>query len=255
MKMDFSGQTVIVTGAGQGIGRAIANVFAKRGANLVINGRTKSKLDEVEGELKALGARVVSLVADVSKREDCAATVAAAEKEFGRIDVLINNAQAGSEPGLTLLNLTDEKLDLVFGTGARGTLYMMQACHPIMKRGGGGSIVNFGSSTGIGGDYGFGGYVMTKEAIRGLTRVAANEWGPDNIRVNVICPASLSEGAIQYSKNHPDAYARVMKEIPLGRMGDSEIDIAGAVAALASPDFQYMSGCTLMLDGGRIRRP
>ena len=112
--MDFSGQTVIVTGAGQGLGRAIAKVFAKRGANLVINGRTKSKLDVVEAELKALGAKVAVLVADVAKRPDCDATVALAEKEFGRIDVLINNAQAGAEAGTKVLAWTDEKFNLVF---------------------------------------------------------------------------------------------------------------------------------------------
>ena len=253
--MDFLGQTVIVTGAGQGLGRAIAKVFAKRGANLVINGRTKSKLDVVEAELKALGAKVAVLVADVAKRPDCDATVALAEKEFGRIDVLINNAQAGAEAGTKVLALTDEKFNLVFGSGAMGTLYMMQACHPIMKRGGGGSIVNFGSSTGITGDVGFGGYVMNKEAIRGLSRVAANEWGGDGIRVNVVCPSAMTEAAEIFAKDHPEAFARVLKDIPLRRMGDPEMDIAGAVAALAGPDFIYVSGQTLQLDGGRLTFP
>jgi NAD(P)-dependent dehydrogenase (short-subunit alcohol dehydrogenase family) len=253
--MQLEGKTAIVTGAGQGIGRAIALVLAERGANVVINGRTKSKLDSVVAELEAAGAKTVSLVGDVAKREDVDATVAAAVEAFGTVDILVNNAQATHPAGLRLAQLDDEVFDLVFDSGALGTLYSMQACYPVMKEHGGGCIVNMGSSTAITGDVGFGAYVMTKEAIRGLSRVAAREWGRDNIRVNVICPAALSPGAIEFRENHRDAFDRMLKTVPLGRIGDEATDIGWAVAALVSDDFKYLTGATLMLDGGRLLFP
>jgi 2-hydroxycyclohexanecarboxyl-CoA dehydrogenase len=253
--LQFDGKTVIVTGAGQGIGRAIALVFAERGANLVINGRTAPKLDAVTAELQATGAHVVSVVGDVSQRADVAATVEAAVAAFGRIDVLVNNAQSSVSSNTPVLDIDDDNFVPVFGSGALGTLYMMQACHPVMREGGGGSIVNMGSSTAITGDPGFGSYVMTKEAIRGISRVAAREWGRYNIRVNVICPAALTDSAVDFSERHPEAYARMLKTVPLGRIGDPVSDIAGAVAALAGLDLQYLTGATLMLDGGRLLFP
>ena len=128
----------------------------------------------------------------------------------------------------------------------------MQACYPHLKARGGGSIVNFGSSTAIQGDVGFAPYVMTKEAIRGLTRVAANEWGRDGIRVNVVCPAGMSPAAEAFRDADPDRFARVLRSIPLGRMGHDIDDIGRAVAALVSDDLRYLTGATLLLDGGRL---
>lgn len=253
--MQLSGKTAIVTGAGQGLGRAIALVLAQRGANIVINGRTKSKLDAVVAELETKGAKAVSVVGDVARREDVAATVAAAMDAFDGIDILVNNAQASAEPGIRVNQIDDESFNLTFGSGALGTLYCMQACYPIMKQRGGGCIINMGSSTAITGDPGFGAYVMTKEAVRGISRVAAREWGRDNIRINVICPAAESPGAVEFRETHPDAYERMLKTVPLGRIGDEVSDIAGAVAALVSDDFQFLTGATLMLDGGRLLFP
>jgi NAD(P)-dependent dehydrogenase (short-subunit alcohol dehydrogenase family) len=250
----LAGKTAIVTGAGQGLGRAIALVLGQRGANLVINGRTASKLDAVVDELQSNGVEVAAVVGDVAKRADVDATVDAAVQQFGGVDILVNNAQA-SKPDVRVIDIDDETWDLVFGSGGRGTLYMMQACHPVMKTRGGGCIVNMGSSTAISGDPGFGSYVMTKEAVRGLSRVAAREWGRDNIRVNVICPAALSPGAVEFRESHPEAFERMLKTVPLRRMGDEVNDIGAAVAALVSDDFQYLTGATLMLDGGRLLFP
>ena len=148
--------------------------------------------------------------------------------------------------------MTEADLEFTFRSGEVGTLYAMQACYPHLKARGGGSIVNFGSSTSITGDRGFGPYVMTKEAIRGLTRVAANEWGPDNIRVNVICPAGMSPSAAAFRDANPDRWARILRSIPLGRMGDDIEDIGRAVAALVGDDLRFLTGATLLLDGGRL---
>src|SRR4051812_8385646 len=246
--------TAIVTGAGQGIGRAVAIVLGQRGARVVISGRTQEKLDAVVAEVRAAGGEAVAVVGDVADRGTAEATVAAAIEAFGGVDILVNNAQT-SVDGVRVTDIDDEALQQVFGSGALGTLYTMQACYPVMKQRGGGCIVNFGSSTAITGDPGFGAYVMTKEAIRALSRVTAREWGRDNIRVNVICPAALTPSAAGFRDAHPEAFGRMLKTVPLGRMGDEVDDIAGAVAALAGEDLKYLTGATLMLDGGRLLFP
>jgi NAD(P)-dependent dehydrogenase (short-subunit alcohol dehydrogenase family) len=248
--MELDGKTAIVTGAGQGIGRGVALVLARRGAAVTLTGRTKEKLDAVVGEIEAAGGRALAVVGDVGHRSDVHAIVEATVKVFGGIDILINNAQT-SKPGLTVAGLSDDDFEVVFRSGAMGTLYVMQACYPYLKAGGG-AVINFGSSTSITGDRGFAPYVMAKEAIRGLSRVAAREWGPDGIRVNVICPAASSPSAMRFRDADPDRFERIIRQIPLGRMGDEVEDIGRAVAALVGDDFRYLTGATLLLDGGRL---
>ena len=248
--MDLTGKTAIVTGAGQGLGRGIALVLADRGANVALTGRTESKLKAVAAEIDGAGGTSTHVVGDVGNREDVQQMVDGALDAFGAVDILVNNAQS-SRPG-PVISMTEADLEFTFRSGALGTLYAMQACYPHLKARGGGSIVNFGSSTSITGDRGFGPYVMTKEAIRGLTRVAANEWGADNIRVNVICPAAMSPSAAAFRDANPDRWARIVRSIPLGRMGDDIEDIGRAVAALVGDDLRFLTGATLLLDGGRL---
>ena len=248
--MELTGKTAIVTGAGQGIGRGIALVLAERGASVVLNGRTPAKLAAVKKEIDAAGGQSVVAAGDVGVRSDVASVVEAALSAFGGIDILINNAQA-STPDVSVLGVTDADLELTFRSGALGTLYAMQACHPHMKARGGGAIVNFGSSVALSGDTGFAAYTMAKEAIRGLSRIAAKEWGPDGIRVNVICPAAMSPSAQAFAEQSPERFRRVLRGIPAGRFGDPVTDIGRAVAALVSDDLSYLTGATLMLDGGR----
>jgi 2-hydroxycyclohexanecarboxyl-CoA dehydrogenase len=248
--MELDGRTAIVTGAGQGLGRGIALVLAARGANVVLTGRTESKLSTVLREIEDAGGKAISVTGDVGRRDDVQAMVDGAIAAYGSIDILINNAQT-SKPG-PLIDMTDDDLELTFRSGALGTVHCMQACYPHLKARGGGSIVNFGSSTSITGDRGFGPYVMTKEAIRGLTRVAANEWGVDNIRVNVVCPAGMSPSAEAFRDADPERFDRVLRGIPLGRMGDEVRDIGCAVAALVGDDLRFLTGATLLLDGGRL---
>jgi NAD(P)-dependent dehydrogenase (short-subunit alcohol dehydrogenase family) len=249
--MQLTGRTAIVTGAGQGLGRGIALVLAQRGASVVLNGRTPAKLEAVKAEIDGAGGQCVTAPGDVGLRSDVARMVETALGAFGSIDILINNAQA-STPDVSVLGVTDEDMELTFRSGALGTLLAMQACHPHMKARGGGSIVNFGSSTALAGDAGFASYIMTKEAIRGLSRIAAKEWGPDGIRVNVICPAAMSPSAEAFAKANPARFERVVRGIPLGRFGDPVHDIGRAVAGLVGDDFSFLTGATLMLDGGRL---
>jgi NAD(P)-dependent dehydrogenase (short-subunit alcohol dehydrogenase family) len=253
MSTDLSGKVALVTGGGQGLGRAIALCLASSGASVVITGRVQSKLTSVAAEIEALGAKVVTVQGDVAVRDD-ANRMVAATSAFGGLDILINNAQATME-GKKIADLDDETLELYFGSGARGTLYCMQAARPLLADRGGGCIINFGSSTAITGDPTFGAYVMTKEAIRGLSRVAAREWGRHNIRVNVVCPAALTSSAETFRDNHRAAYDAMLKTVPLGRLGDESVDIARAVVSLCDDDWAYLTGATLMLDGGRLLFP
>ncbi|MCU1389925.1 MAG: short-chain dehydrogenase [Ilumatobacteraceae bacterium] len=242
-------KVALVTGAGQGIGAGIAAALAKEGAAVALAGRTVAKVEAKAAALSALGLRVIALQADVSVRVDVDRMVAETVAAFGRLDALVNNAQDSTRK--RLVDITDEDVDLAWRTGPLASLHCMQAALPHLRETRG-CIVNLGSSTAITGDATFGSYAMAKEAIRALTRVAATEWGPDGIRVNTICPAAFSESAKEWSEEHPDAFAKVLKNIPLRRMGDPEVDIGRAVVALVSDDLGYLTASTLVLEGGRI---
>jgi NAD(P)-dependent dehydrogenase (short-subunit alcohol dehydrogenase family) len=242
------GKVAIVTGGGQGIGRGIATALADNGAAVVIAGRTLSKCHAVAEEITSAGGDAIAMECDVSSRQQVQALIAGAVEAYGGLDIVVNNAQsAGQRP---LKEITDSDVQLCFGSGAMATLYAMQAAYPHLVARGGGSIVNFGSSTAIEGNSTFGAYAMAKEAIRGLSRVAAREWGPDGIRVNIVVPNAMSPAAEAFREANPERFERQLAVIPLRRMGDPHDDIGRAVAALVSGDFSYMSGQTLMLTGG-----
>lgn len=244
----LDGRVALVTGAGQGIGRGTAVALAKEGAAVALAGRTLSKCEAVAAEIAALGGRALPIACEVSVREQIDAAVDATVRAFGGIDILVNNAQSSAQAKLE--DTTDEDIELAWRTGAMATFYAMQSALPYLKESGRGSIVNFGSSTAIEGNVAFGAYAMAKEAIRGLSRVAAREWGPFGIRVNVIVPNALSPASQDFRDAHPERFARMEARVPLGRVGDPEADIGRAVVALAADDLTYLSGQTLMLTGG-----
>lgn len=244
----LAGRVAVVTGAGQGVGRGIALALAREGASLLLAGRTLSKCEAVATEIAELGGTATAVRCDVAERADVEAAVSAAVAEFGGLDALINNAQSAVQK--LLVDTTDADVELSYRTGTLATLYGMQSAYPHLVARGGGSIVNFGSSTAIEGNATFGAYAMAKEAIRGLSRVAAREWGRDGIRVNVVVPNALSPSAEAFRDARPDAYRKQVDRIPLRRMGDPEEDIGRAVVSLVSDDLNYMTGQTVMLTGG-----
>ena len=263
----LTGKTAIITGGGYAklsdgrcgsIGYGIATAYAKEGANIVITGRNVEKLNMAKEELEKLyGIKVLALQADISDGADneaIANSVAeAAIKEFGRIDVLINNAQA-SASGVTIQNHTTEQFNLAMYSGLYATFYYMKACYPYLKETQG-AVINFASGAGLFGNFGQCSYAAAKEGIRGLSRVAATEWARDGINVNVICPLAWTAQLEQFKNAYPDAFEKNVHTPPAGHFGDSELEIGRVCVQLANPDFKYLNGETLTLEGGMGLRP
>ncbi|MFE2334001.1 SDR family oxidoreductase [Streptomyces sp. ARC32] len=244
----LQGRTAIVTGGGSGIGGAVTRLFVARGARVVI-----VDLNEEAGRSVAdeLGDAVVFLRGDVGDRKVADTAVATAVDRFGSLDVLVNNASVSRQKPFE--EQTDDDWDLAMNTGLYATRNFMLAALPELKKTGNASIVNFGSGAGLNGQPNQASYAAAKEAIRGLSRVAANEWAPHNIRVNVVCPMALTAGVAQWAEARPEQYAQSAASVPLGRFGDPERDVAPIVAFLASDDAQYMTGQTVMADGGAVK--
>lgn len=263
----LTGKTVLITGGGRAvlsdgsagsIGYGIATAYAKEGANIVITGRNLQKLQDAKEELERLyGVKVLPVQADISADADNAATVQSVVQQavaaFGGIDVLINNAQA-SASGVPLTEHTKEQFDLAIYSGLYATFYYMQACYPYLAKAKG-SVINFASGAGLFGNYGQCAYAAAKEGIRGLSRTAATEWSKDGINVNVICPLAWTAQLEKFRDAYPDAFEKNVHTPPMGYFGDPEKDIGRVCVQLAHPDFKYMTGETLTLEGGLGLRP
>ena len=264
---DFEGKTVIVTGAGKAtlkngdagsIGFGIDIAFAKRGANLVITGRNMDKLNGAKKDIESkYGVQVLPLQADVSasnnNEEIVQGVVDKTIAEFGRIDALVNVAQA-SASGVSIKDHTMDQFNLALYSGLYATFLYMQKCYPHLKETKG-SVVNFASGAGLFGNYGQCAYAAAKEGIRGLSRVAATEWGPDQVNVNVVCPLAWTAALEKFKDAYPQAYEENVHMPPMGRYGNVEHDIASVVVELCTPAFKYMTGETLVLEGGMGQRP
>jgi len=263
----FTGKTVLITGGGRAvlsdgragsIGYGIATAYAKEGANIVITGRNVQKLQDAKEELERLyGVKVLPVQGDIAAGNDNAATAKAvveqAVAEFGGIDVLINNAQA-SASGVTLADHTTEQFDLAVYSGLYAAFYYMQACYPYLAKANG-SVINFASGAGLFGNFGQSAYAAAKEGIRGLSRAAATEWIKDGINVNIICPLAWTAQLEKFRDAYPDAFDKNVRTPPIGYFGNPEMDIGRVCVQLAHPDFKYMTGETITLEGGLGMRP
>ncbi|GAA1901145.1 SDR family oxidoreductase [Arthrobacter gandavensis] len=245
--MQLENKTAIVTGGAGGIGRGIVRRFLAEGARVAV-----VDIDQDQGEklLAELDGEVIFIARDISVEANAAAIVAETVERFGGLDILVNNAHASRQA--SILETTKEIWDLSFNTGTMATFYLMRAAYPELKKTRG-SIINFASGAGMKGLPNQVAYSAAKEAIRAISRTAATEWAADGIRVNVVSPVALTPGIVQWSKAFPDAYQEVLDGIPLGRLGDPETDIAPVVVFLGSENSRYMTGQTLMADGGSIK--
>lgn len=253
MKKLYNNATII-TGGGKGIGFGLAKAFANEGSNLVITGRVAERLQQAKEQLeKVYGVKVLAIVADGTKEEDVKNVIEQAIRTFGKINTLINNAQA-SKSGLPLIEHTVEDFDLAINSGLYATFFYMREAYPYLKESKG-SVINFASGAGFFGKPGQSSYAASKEGIRGLSRVAATEWGPDGIRVNMIAPLAMTESLKEWKENYPGLFQKTIQGIPLGRFADPMNDIGRVAVFLASEDASYITGETISLQGGSGLRP
>lgn len=251
----LNGKVALITGGGKGTGLGIARAFVKEGIAVAITGRSKETLEAAGVELETLraDARVLAIQADNKDHAAADAAVTHTVSQFGRLDILINNAQE-FRTGIALESLTWDDMITSYESGVFATWRYMVAALPHLKKTHG-TIINMGSGAGTQSLALHGAYGSNKEAIRGLSRIAAREWGTHGITVNVINPYVASAESIRYEREHPDIIAGIMKQLPLGRIGDAELNVGGLCVFLAKPEGKYMTGSTLDVEGGASIRP
>ncbi|MBO3064981.1 MULTISPECIES: SDR family NAD(P)-dependent oxidoreductase [Staphylococcus] len=240
----------IVTGGAGGIGSGIVRAYVKENAKVVIADIAEEKGQALSQELNNQGYDTFFIKTDLSNKASLQACVDRTIQTYGQIDILVNNAHASRMN--SFLNITEDDLNLSFNTGFYATFYLCQMVIPYLKETQG-NIINFGSGAAVKGDKNQGSYVVAKEAIRGITRVIANEFGAFGINANVISPIAYSEGVDQWRKDNPEYYNQVVQGIPLQKFGDVEKDIGPVAVFLGSKDAQYITGQTVMVDGGSIK--
>jgi len=258
----LQGKIAIVTGAGRGIGRAIAEEYAAEGARVAVASRTKSTVDEVVDTIASAGGEAIGIVCDVGDPEQIRSVVSQTVDAYGTVDILVNNAQSfgtraapmGHSAPTLLQDVSEDEWDWVFETGVKATLRAMQAVFPHMLAQGGGRIINFGSRRGIMCNPDSVAYNANKEAIRALSRTAANAWGQHGINVNVINPVIETDSARGVFADYPGTRERTEQQIPVRRWGQP-YDCARVAVFLAGPDSGYLTGMTMMVEGGMTTLP
>jgi meso-butanediol dehydrogenase/(S,S)-butanediol dehydrogenase/diacetyl reductase len=259
--MPIQGKAALVTGGGQGIGRAIALRLAKDGANVAIVDLNEDKTNSVAAEVRALGRQATAFKADVSRRDEIYAAIDHAEKELGGFDIMINNA--GIAQVLALAEVTPEDLDKVLRINVAGVLWGIQAAaKKFRQRKQKGKIISASSIAGHEGYAMLGVYCASKFAVRALTQAAAKEYAGDGITVNAYGPGVVGTDMwVEIDKRFAEVtgakvgetYKKFIEGIALGRAETPE-DVAGFVAYLAGPDSDYMTGQTPLIDGGMVYR-
>jgi NAD(P)-dependent dehydrogenase (short-subunit alcohol dehydrogenase family) len=250
----LGGKVAVVTGAGRGIGRGIANALARAGSAAVLVDQDGDNAEATAAGIRANGGNAMAMTCDVSDRSAVSQVVSTVVEAFGHLDILVNNAQA-LRPMIPLAECPPDDLALTLDSGVWGTFHFMQLCYPHMAKQGAGCIVNLGSSAGTHGQVGLGPYAAAKEAIRGLSRVAALEWGKDGITVNVLCPSVMTPSARKWAKENPAEHQGFLTRRAVPRDGDAVEDVGATVVFLASSGATFISGETIMVNGGGSMRP
>jgi len=252
-KPDFSlnGKVALITGGSRGIGKATALGFARAGADVAIASRKLPDLEQVADEIRGLGRKALPVAVHVARLEEIKSLVQTVNKEFGRIDILVNNA--GTSPALSpMLDLEERLWDSIMNLNLKGVIFLIQAVARIMKEHDGGTIINVASIAGFRHEPNIGVYSISKSAIVMATKIMAEEWAKYNIRVNAIAPGhihtrlgdSIFEAVPEYKKEFLD-------RVPMRRIGDPD-EIVGAMIYLASDASSYVTGTTIVVDGGTL---
>jgi gluconate 5-dehydrogenase len=244
---DLSGQVAIVTGTSRGLGQYLARALAKAGADLVITSRHRDSLSEFEAEIRGLGRRVVCLELDVRDQESIKTMVRAAEAVYGQIHILVNNA--GCNVRKPALEVTWDDWNLVLDTNLRGSFFTAQAVARGMIEHGYGRIISIGSVTSVFGFAGLAPYGASRGGIRQLTMSLADDWGRHGVTVNCLAPGWFRTEQNKVLYEDPEWVAYLVDRIPAKRPGQPH-DLDGAVVFLASEESRYVTGQTLLVDGG-----
>ena len=246
---NFSGKTAIVTGAGRGIGRVIALGLAEAGANVVLCSRTKAEIDGVADEIRKKGGKALSVVTDLTVHEQLENLVNATIKEFGRIDILVNNAARSFLRGL--LDLREDGWDKCFNTNVKAVWLLSRLVARQMIEQKSGKIVNITTVGADKAEAGMAAYGCSKAALKMLTRCMAREWAQLGINVNAVAPGFTRTDFSKPIWSNPEIEQLIRKTIPKGKIGEPE-DVVGAVLFLASTAADYITGDTIYVDGGTM---
>ena len=252
MDKPLTDQVALITGGGQGVGQGIAFGLAKRGVRIIAVGRTLAKCEATVNTIKErFGTEGAAIECDIGVIADLDGLIASAAETFGRLDILVNNAVSAQIT--PLLEASIKGFELGLRVGPVASLRLMQLIQPHLLAAGGGNIINLASSAAMRWDSSnYGVYAAEKEAIRALTRAAANEWGSLGIRSNSILPLAQSPALAAWAKYRPEEAEAFMKTVPLERIGDCEQDIGDFVATLCSPESRFVNGQSIALDGGQV---
>lgn len=244
----LAGRVAMITGAGRGLGQAIAQGLAEAGAETVLISRTRSQLDSTARLVEATGRRALSMVADVTDSTQLEAATQAALAAFGRIDILVH--AAGGSLRKATLDITDDEWDAVIGANLTSTFKACRAVGRHMVQRGSGSIINIASTAGVRGRAGNAPYSAAKAAVINLSRALAMEWAPSGVRVNVLAPGRFLTPLTEGEMSVPEKYAAFVRQVPLGRIGRPE-ELKEIAVWLASDASGYVTGSTITLDGGQ----
>lgn len=252
--MKLEDKVAIITGAGSGIGRAIALAFANEGAVVVLADLNHDAVKETEKEIKESENKSITIKTDVTKGSDVDAMVTQTLEEFGRIDILVNNVGIpGSQEATVLHSTPEEEWDRVVAVNLKSVYLCSKRVIPEMIKQGAGKIVNLSSVAGIVAFPGRAAYTATKGAVSLLTKAMALDYSKYNINVNALCPGMVETPMTKWRLDNPELRQEVEKWIPMERIGVPD-DITGAAVFLASGDSNYVSGHLLVVDGGMLTR-
>ena len=248
---DLTGNVALVTGASRGIGRAVARALAEAGADVAVAARSDGDLKLVADEIAELGRRALPVRLDVTDSGSVEVAVSTVVEQLGGLDVLVNNA--GIVHSRPVLETSDDDWDRVLATNLRGVFLCSRAAGRVLTEQRSGKVINMASHFGIMATPAHGAYCASKAAILQLTRVLALEWAPFNVQVNAIAPGYVATDLNAETRQDAGLTERIVRRIPAGRMAEAE-EIGPLAVLLASEASDFMTGSTLVIDGGHAAR-